>query len=396
MAVTPTTTNTHISDNFAKLLYPGLRKIFFETYTEVPECFSKLFKVNSSSKATETDYGLGAFKDWQIRTDEVDEVNYQKLSAGLERTYRHVPFTSGFMIGRELYDDEQYRQINKFPAALARAGRATVERDTHSLFNFGFMAPMAGYDGKALFAADHPLVDSTGVGSNLVSGALNDANLKIAIQCMGETVDEAGNLVVFVPDTLVVAPKNEFLAKELLNSAQKAGTDLNDINAIKGALKVVVDPWLATAAGGNDDAWYVMDSTKHELNFFWRVKPEFKNEEDFDTFVAKYRAYMRYSYGYSDWRGIVGSLGGLTASTAPAFTTPSASATSVTVGTCKSGAKLQLYVDGKVVAQKTASGTSESFTGIDAKLIKVGSKVTVIQTESGKAPTAAAMGTVAS
>ena len=35
--VDPTTSNTHVSENFGKLLYPGLRKIFFETYDEVPE-----------------------------------------------------------------------------------------------------------------------------------------------------------------------------------------------------------------------------------------------------------------------------------------------------------------------------------------------------------------------
>lgn len=29
----------------------------------------------------------------------------------------------------------------------------------------------------------------------------------------------------------------------------------------------------------------------------------------FDTFVSKYRGYCRYSFGYSDWRGIVGSKG---------------------------------------------------------------------------------------
>ena len=37
--VQPNLTNTHISDNFGKLLEPGLRKIFFETYAEVPEQF---------------------------------------------------------------------------------------------------------------------------------------------------------------------------------------------------------------------------------------------------------------------------------------------------------------------------------------------------------------------
>ena len=35
--VAPTTNNTHVSTNFGKLLEPGLRKIFFETYDEIPE-----------------------------------------------------------------------------------------------------------------------------------------------------------------------------------------------------------------------------------------------------------------------------------------------------------------------------------------------------------------------
>lgn len=390
MAVTPTVSNTHVSSNFGRLLEPGLRKIFFESYTEKPEYFSHLFKVGSSNKAKETDYAIGAFGNWGVRTSETDEVNYQKLIAGSERTYVHTAFTSGFQIGRELKDDEMYGTIAKYPKALARAGRNTVEQDAHSFYNFGFCANLPIYDGKALFANNHPLISSAGTGSNLTTGALSDANLKIGIQCMESQVDEVGNPIVATPQILVVAPKNEFLAKELLNSSQKAGTNNNDINTIKGALTVFVDPYLT-----NEDAWFLIDPSLYELNFFWRVKPEFKADDDFDTYVAKYRAYMRYSYGASDWRGIVGSLGGMTASTTPVFTTPAAAATSVTVGTCVRGANLKLLVDGKIRASITADGTSASFTGIDAEVIKSGSKVTVVQTENGKAPTAAVVGTVA-
>ena len=41
--VDPTSSNTHVSANFGKLLYPGLNKIFFETYDEIPEQFSKVY-----------------------------------------------------------------------------------------------------------------------------------------------------------------------------------------------------------------------------------------------------------------------------------------------------------------------------------------------------------------
>ena len=305
--VQPTILNTHISDNFGKLLEPGLRKIFFETYAEVPEQFSKLFKVNTSKKAKETDYGLGAFGDWVERASGLDTVAYDTITPGLEREYVHKAFTKGFMIERELYDDDQYRQMEKMSAALARAGRSFVEKSAVSVFQEAFTT--ARFDGKALIANNHPLLDYTGVGDNLVTGVLNDANLKIALQCMRETVDEAGNLISLSPTKLVVPPALEYTAKEIVNSAQKAGTSNNDINTIKGALEVVVYDYLANGASGSDTAWYVMDGNRHELNFFWRVKPEFKSAEEFDNLVAKYRGYMRFSYGVSDWRGIVGSTG---------------------------------------------------------------------------------------
>lgn len=305
--VQPTILNTHISANFGELLEPGLRKIFFETYAEVPEQFSKIFKVNTSKMAKETDYGLGAFGDWTERASTLAEVNYETITPGLERTYTHRAFTKGFMIERELYDDEQYRQINKFPAAMARSGRAYVEKQAASFVNGAFTT--ACYDGQFLIDSDHPLLDSASVGDNLVTGALSDVNLKIAMQCMSETVDEAGNLIMMKPTKLIVPPSLEYTAKELVNSAQKAGTANNDINTIKGALEVVVWDFIGAAAGGSDTAWYLQDGSRHELNYFWRIKPEFKWAEDFDTFVAKYRGYMRFSYGASDWRGIVGSTG---------------------------------------------------------------------------------------
>ena len=313
--VQPTSDNTHISTQFGKLLEPGLRKIFFETYKELPEQFPKIYNVNKSKKAKETDYGMGAFGDWVERKDELDSVAYAKLSPGLERTYIHKAFTKGFMIGRELYDDEQYRQINKFPKALARAGRAKVEKDAMLPIINGFKGEGADetafqiYDGKALFSDNHPLLDSASVGDNLITGALNEANLQIALQCMRETLDEAGNLIQLVPDTLIVPPALEHTALELVKSTHKPGTDYNDINTLAGKLKVVVMDYLGSAVGGSDTAWFVMDSKRKELNFFWRVKPEFKHAVDFDTFVAKYRGYMRYSFGVSDWRGIVGSAG---------------------------------------------------------------------------------------
>ena len=324
-AVTPTMANTFNytatdrdnEENFGKLLEPGLRKIFFETYDEVPEQFSKIYNVETSNKAREHDWGMGAFGDWTKRASQVDTVDYQTLSPGLERTYIHEAFTQGFMITREMYDDDQYRQIQKMPQAMARSGRAKVEKDAMIPLLNGFSDVVTNpthaiYDGKALFATDHPLLDnSSKTGSNLVTGALTDANLKKALQVLRETVDEAGNLISLKASRLIIPPALEDTAMRLLNSSQISGGQLNDTNKFlaNSGLEIVVLDYLGDASGGSDTHWFLQDASRHELNFFWRVKPEFKWEEDFDSFVQKYRGYMRYSMGVSDWRGLVGSTG---------------------------------------------------------------------------------------
>lgn len=311
--VDPTKTNTHVSENFGKLLYPGLRKIFFETYDEIPEQFPKIFNVETSTSATETDYGMGAFGDWTERTDELSPVAYAKIKDGGEVVYKHKAFTKGFMISRELNDDEKYGQMKKMAKALARAGRAKVEKDAITVLTKGFKSDVGAIKGRdklELFHDAHTLVDSNKTCSNLMTGPLNETNLKKAIQMMASQLDEAGNLIQMKATKLIVPPALEDTALRLLHSSQLPGTNNNDTNEyLKNRLQVVVMDYLGATAGGSDTAWFLQDGTRHELNFFWRVKPEFKNEEDFDTFVAKYRGYMRYSYGFSDWRGMVGSKG---------------------------------------------------------------------------------------
>lgn len=311
--VDPAKANTHISENFSKLLYPGLRKVFFESYDEIPEQFPKIYNVETSTSATETDYGLGAFGDWEERKSELDTVAYAKISDSGEVTYKHKAFTKGFMIGRELFDDEKYGQMKKMAKALARAGRAKVEKDAVQPLLKGFTGDsntILGRDGKALFAADHALADSESTCSNLMEGALTEANLKKAMKMMREQLDEAGNLIQMKATKLIIPPALEDTARRLLHSTQLPGTELNDTNEyLKDSMQIVVMDYLGASAGGSDTCWFLQDGNRHELNFFWRVKPEFKNTDDFDTFVAKYRGYMRYSMGFSDWRGMVGSKG---------------------------------------------------------------------------------------
>ena len=305
--------------NYGRLLEPGLRKIFFETYQEKPEQFSQVFKVQTSDKAIETDFRMGGFGLFEHK-DSMGSVNYQDPTGTKALQYIHEEFASGYIVERKLIDDEQYNTINKMSAALARAARATVETQAASVLNNAFTTN--GFDGVPLISTSHVRLDGGSLSNRLATtygaaandGALSDRNLKAALIQARAQVDDRGILIQCQPTVLVVPPALEYTARTLvggtnlsvLGTGQLAGgtTDATTNKNTLPGLKIVVMDYLTSATN-----WFIFDPTVAQLNFFWRKKLEFKNMEDFDTMQAKYRAYMRFSAGYSDYRGIVGSAG---------------------------------------------------------------------------------------
>lgn len=298
------------SGNYGRLLEPGLRKIFLETYNEKPEQFSKILNVMSSQKAIETDLRMGGFSLWNEKGS-LDATEYEDATTSDTILYKHVTFSKGFQVEKEMVDDEQYSIINKMPKALARAARSTIETEAAKIFNNAFTASPSNYKGEALVSANHVRLDG-GTTTNLASGVLNEGNLELALKLAHEQVDERGLKIQMNPDILIVPRALEYQAIKLMDSTLStipggAGAGefaKNDINAIRGRLKVVVLDYLTSNTN-----WFIADSQIHQLNWFWREKLSFKNDTDFDTDVAKYKGRMRFSYGWSDHRGIIGSTG---------------------------------------------------------------------------------------
>jgi phage major head subunit gpT-like protein len=303
------------SQQFGRLLEPGLRKIFMETYKEIPEQYSQVFNVQTSNKAIETDLRMGGFGLWD-RKDSAGMVSFQDTPDTQALQYIHEEFASGFTLERKLVDDEQYNQIGKMSKALGRAARATIETKAAEIFNNAFT--VNGFDGQPLISANHKRLDG-GTMSNRLSadaglgvaadGALSDKNLKAALIQTRKQVDDKGILIQVQPKILVVPPALEYTARTILGSNNISttgnGTGItNDKNIVQGQLKVVVMDYFTSSTN-----WFLIDPTVAELNFFWRKRLEFKQEDDFSTMQAKYRGYMRFSAGYSDYRGIFGSLG---------------------------------------------------------------------------------------
>ena len=57
------------------------------------------------------------------------------------------------------------------------------------------------------------------------------------------------------------------------------------------------------------DAFFIKTDAPNGLKHFQRAAIATKMEGDFETGNVKYKARERYSFGFSDWRGIFGSPG---------------------------------------------------------------------------------------
>lgn len=290
--------------NFGDLLEPGLRKLFDDKWSEIPEVFSSIFHVNSSENDTERDSAVTGF-GILTQTAEGGAISYEDPIQMYDVSYVHLKYTKGFKVSEELYEDDRYNVINKKPQALARAARRTAEYLASQVFNNAFSSGTGG-DAKYLCSTAHPRADGGTAQSNASSTGitLTEANLNTGLLAMRGQLDDKGMKIMAKASTLLVPPALEKDAQIITKSQLRSGSADNDYNYYQGMLKVVSWDWLSSST-----AWFLIDGSLHELNWFWRVKPEFKQDNSFDTGYALFKTRMRCSKGWSDWRGVWGSAG---------------------------------------------------------------------------------------
>lgn len=294
--------------NHPKALWPGMRKFWGREYSEHPVEWKQIFDENTSEKNYEEDtevtgFGLGRVKD------QGGAVEYDSESQGPTKRYTHVTYGLGYIVTREELEDNLYEVISKRRIkALAFSIRQTEEIICANILNRGFNSSYTGADGKEMLATDHPTVDGTqsnemATPADLSEGALED----LCIQIMN-TKNSRGLRIAAMPKRLIVSPSEAFNAERILKSQLQSGTANNDINALKsmGAIPggVVVNHYLTDL-----DAFFIQTNIPHGLMRFTRRATEFRQDNDFDTENAKAKSTLRFSVGWTDWRGIFGSTG---------------------------------------------------------------------------------------
>lgn len=293
--------------SFPKALWPGVKKWYGDAYKDYSTEYTELFNTFSSDKAWEEfvgKVGLGL----AVVKPEGSSITYDTEQQGFTTRVQHVVYALGFMLTKEMMDDDQYMVVGERRAkALARSMRHTKEINAANFYNRAFNSSYTFGDGKEMVATDHPNV-SGGTWSNELATAadLSEAALEQAVIDIGGFTDDRGLLISARPKALILPRQLEFEAGRILKSELRPYTANNEPNVLKlmGSIpKVVINHYLT-----DSDAWFIRTDIDG-LAYIERNADSFDQDNDFDTRNAKFMAMGRYSFTCYEPRSIYGTPG---------------------------------------------------------------------------------------
>lgn len=294
--------------NHPAALWPGVREFFGTQYKEKELVYPMVYDVRSSGKNYEEDVAVTGFGLAPVKS-EGSAVSYDSDTQEWIKRYTHIAYALGFIVTREELDDNLYKnRAFRRSRALAFSMRQTQEIIGALTLDRATDSAYVGGDGKELLATDHP--SQAGNWSNELATAadFSEAALEDLFIQIRNAKDTRGLRIALRPRKMVIPPNLMFDVHRITKSTLRAGTSDNDANAMRdmGLLPdgIVVNDYLT-----DTDQWFVLTDAPNGLTWFNRVTVELSNDNDFDTMNAKAKAYMRFSTGWTDPRGVFGSPG---------------------------------------------------------------------------------------
>jgi len=292
-----------------KELLPGLNALFGMEYARYGEEHKEIYETETSERSFEEETKLSGFSAAPVK-NEGSAIAYDNAQEAWTTRYTHETIALGFSITEEAIEDNLYDSLSaRYTKSLARAMAYTKQVKAAAVLNNGFSSTYPGGDGVSLFNASHPLV-SGGTNSNTPSTQvdLNETSLEAAVIQIAAWTDERGLLIAAKPKKMVVPPALMFVAKRLLDTELRVGTNDNDINAIK-QMGAIPEGYTVNHFLTDSNAWFLTTDVPNGMKHFVRTPLQNSMDGDFDTGNVRYKARERYSFGWSDPLGMWGSSG---------------------------------------------------------------------------------------
>jgi len=292
-----------------KELEPGLNALFGLEYTSYADETKMIFDTEGSDRAFEEEVLLSGFGEAVVK-DEGGGVSYDTAQESWVARYQHETIALAFALTEEAMEDNLYEGLAKrYTKALARSMAHTKNVKGASVLNNAFATSgYTGGDGDTL-CANHTLLSGATLRNEPATAAdLNETSLEAAYITIADWTDERGLNIQIKPKSLIIPSDLCFVAERVLKTTLRTNTADNDINAINSKSAI---------PGGYDvnhfltdvDGWFIKTDAPNAMKHFNRVSMKTGMEGDFETGNVRYKARERYSFGWSDYRGIYGTPG---------------------------------------------------------------------------------------
>lgn len=293
-----------------KALWPGIHAFWGQVYNSHPQEHLDLYDVLDSDQSYEEDTQITPFGLAPAKAEGAP-LSYDSELQGPTQRYTHIAYALGYKVTFEELQDNLYEIVSRRRVqANAFSINQTVENIAAAVYNDAFTgAVFTSADGQSLVSTAH--VNTTGgTYSNALDPAadLTEASLEdMGIQIMQATNDR-GLRISLMMQSLHIAPNEWYNANRILKSVLQSDTGNNNINVLRAtnALPKGIKMCHYFTA---PRAWFIRTNALNGMQMFWRNRPMFDKDNDFDTKNAKASTYMRLSVGNTEPRGIYGSNG---------------------------------------------------------------------------------------
>ena len=291
-----------------KELEPGLNALFGLEYKRYENQHAEIYVTETSDRAFEEEVMLSGFANAAVKP-EGSGVVFDNAQETYTARYTMETVALAFAITEEAIEDNLYdRLASRYTKALARSMANAKQVKAANVLNNGFDSNFTGGDGVELFSTAHPIVAGTFKNELSTAADLNETSLEQSLIDIAALTDERGLKIAARGVKMIIPSELQFTAERLMKSAGRTGTADNDINAVAN-MGMIPQGYVVNHYLTDTDAFFIKTDVPNGLKMFVRSPVKTSMEGDFETGNVKYKARERYSFGFSDPRGIFGSPG---------------------------------------------------------------------------------------
>ncbi len=291
-----------------KELEPGLNALFGLEYKQYADEWSEIFETETSDRAFEEEVMLAGFSNAAVKP-EGQGVTFDDAQETFTARYTNETIALAFAITEEAIEDNLYdRLASRYTKALARSMASTKNIKGAAVLNNAFDSSFTGGDGVELCSDAHPSTGGNIRNELSTASDLNETSLEQSLIDISLLTDDRGLKIALNGRKMIIPVQLQFVAERLMKSNLRTATSDNDINAI-GSMGMLPEGYVVNNFLTDTDAFFIMTDAPNGMKMFQRAPITTKMEGDFETGNVKYKARERYSFGFSDFRGIFGSPG---------------------------------------------------------------------------------------